>query len=358
MKKYELLKEDSIEYEGRTLYRIRALKELYDDFGDIKVGDLGGYVESEDNLSQEGNCWVYDNAKVMDNAKVTENAWVRDSARLLDNAVASGNAYIYDDACICESAIIKDCSMVYGHAIVSGEAVVYDSADVLGNAKVYENATVSGWASVYGNARVCGNAKVCGGAKVYGDAKVLENARVQGNAKVCGDYVLLGAMVADGNVKLGDVIEIYYNNFTYAQKADERDKYFASLNANKRCADTIDRLISENHDGQHFDYDKVVDSIIKEFGAERVAVILAIQIQEHGSWDGRYSNENKNWAKSVRLPEKRDLALYANGVQCVHLTAHPILIDKVVSEVREYLSKSEHDTSNKKTPKTNDLCEH
>ena len=34
------------------------------DFGNIKKGDFGGYVESEKNLSHEGNCWVYDGAKV------------------------------------------------------------------------------------------------------------------------------------------------------------------------------------------------------------------------------------------------------------------------------------------------------
>lgn len=53
-KKYELIKEDSIEAEGRTLYRIRALKE----FGDLEngvyyvgQGDLGSYIQKEENLS-------------------------------------------------------------------------------------------------------------------------------------------------------------------------------------------------------------------------------------------------------------------------------------------------------------------
>ena len=61
MKKYEILmdKKNTIEFEGRTLYRIRALR----DFNDVKKGNIGGYIESESNLSQEGDCWVYDNAK-------------------------------------------------------------------------------------------------------------------------------------------------------------------------------------------------------------------------------------------------------------------------------------------------------
>ena len=58
-KKYELT-DNTIEYDGKTLYQIKALK----NFGNVKTGYLGGYVEKEENLSHEGNCWVDDNAKV------------------------------------------------------------------------------------------------------------------------------------------------------------------------------------------------------------------------------------------------------------------------------------------------------
>ena len=68
-KKYELVEEDSIwsikhvvaGYAGKIscrLYRIRALR----DFGGVKEGDLGGYVQSESNLSHDGDCWIYDDA--------------------------------------------------------------------------------------------------------------------------------------------------------------------------------------------------------------------------------------------------------------------------------------------------------
>ena len=70
--KYEILKDknNTIQFEGRTLYRIKALK----DFSDVKKGDSGGYVSSENNLSQDDNCWVYDNAKCMDNSRMFGNA--------------------------------------------------------------------------------------------------------------------------------------------------------------------------------------------------------------------------------------------------------------------------------------------
>ena len=71
MKKYELTDEIIVKY-GSTLHRIKALK----DFGNVKTGELGGYIESGSNLSQEGNCWVCGNAEVYDNAEVCGNAEV------------------------------------------------------------------------------------------------------------------------------------------------------------------------------------------------------------------------------------------------------------------------------------------
>lgn len=68
MNKYEMLYEDKIEIGGRTLYRIRALK----DFGTVKAGDIGGYIEKEENLSQEEICWIYGNALVYGNAKISK----------------------------------------------------------------------------------------------------------------------------------------------------------------------------------------------------------------------------------------------------------------------------------------------
>ena len=81
MKKYELT-DETIEVYGTALNRIKALK----DFGNVKKGELGGYVESERNLSQEGNCWVYDNARVYSNAKVFGNAEVCGNAEVFGNA--------------------------------------------------------------------------------------------------------------------------------------------------------------------------------------------------------------------------------------------------------------------------------
>ena len=88
MKKYELIADQFIEVLGRKLYRIRALVS----FSNVSVGDIGGYVESEKNLS--GNAWVYGDAQVSGNAQVFGDAWVYGDARVFGDAQVSGNAWV------------------------------------------------------------------------------------------------------------------------------------------------------------------------------------------------------------------------------------------------------------------------
>ena len=143
MKKYELTEETVTVY-GKTLYRIRAVR----DFGSVKTGEFGGYIEKEENLSHFGNAWISGDAWVYGNARVFGNAWVYGEVQV------AGNAWVYGNA------------KVYGDARVSGDARVFD------NAKVYGDARVSGDAWVYGNAWVYGEVQVAGNAWVYGNAEV------------------------------------------------------------------------------------------------------------------------------------------------------------------------------------------
>ena len=92
--KYELT-DNTKTVNGVKLYQIQALK----DFGNVKAGDLGGWIEKEKNLSQEGDCWVYDNAQVFGNAQVSDNARVSDNAWVYDNAQVFGDAEVSDIWC-------------------------------------------------------------------------------------------------------------------------------------------------------------------------------------------------------------------------------------------------------------------
>ena len=114
-KKYEMLKDDTIEVGIRILHRIKALK----DFNDVRKGDLGGYIEKEENLSHEGNCWIYDNANVFDDA------WVFGDAQVYGDACVSNNAQVYGDACVSNNA------QVFGNACVSNNAHITNINDYI-----------------------------------------------------------------------------------------------------------------------------------------------------------------------------------------------------------------------------------
>ena len=157
MKKYELTAECK-EFLGRKLYRIKALVA----FGNVKEGEIGGWIEKKENLSQSGNAWVSGNARVYGDAEVYGNAMVSGNARVYGDAEVSGDAWVYGNA------------RVSGNAMVSGNAWVYGNAEVYGNARVYGDAEVSGNAWVSGNARVSGNAWVYGDAEIKKKTHLLE----------------------------------------------------------------------------------------------------------------------------------------------------------------------------------------
>ena len=159
MKHFKLRTDLTAEFFGRTLFRIEATRDI-EKFG-VKKGDLGGYVESEENLS--GDAWVSGNAQVYGDARVYGDAWV------------SGNAW------------------VYGNAQVSGNARVYGIAQVYGDAQVYGNA----W--VYGIARVSGNAWVSGNAQVYGDQIEKENDLINITSNI-GSYNIT---ITPKHIKIG-----------------------------------------------------------------------------------------------------------------------------------------------------------
>ena len=154
-KKYKLT-DETINLNGATLYRIEALK----DFGEIKKGDKGGFIESENNLAHEGNAWVSDNARVygdacvFDNAQVYGNAFVSGYAQVYGNAFVYGNAWLYGNTRVCDYAWVADNARVYG------DANVCDDSSVFGSALVYDNAHVYGDALVRGYACVCGDAEI------------------------------------------------------------------------------------------------------------------------------------------------------------------------------------------------------
>ena len=132
-KKYYIKKEGN-------LFRIFALRS----FGDVRIGEPGGLIEFEHNLSHEGTCWINYNARVTEEAQVFDNVIVQDLAR------------VYGRSIIADSALIRDKAKVFGHCRIYGEAIIRDSAEISGDAEV------SGKSVIQGKSAVCGSAKVSG----------------------------------------------------------------------------------------------------------------------------------------------------------------------------------------------------
>jgi len=119
-KKYELLDDDTITTpNGTTLYRICALRKVGNK---VRAGDLGGYIQSEKNLSH--------GSKDGDDAWVFDNAWVFGNANVHGHAQILGNARIFDDADISGYARISNNAWVFGRAKIENSARVSDTARI------------------------------------------------------------------------------------------------------------------------------------------------------------------------------------------------------------------------------------
>ena len=101
-KKYKLT-EETLEIDGHVLNRIIALR----DFGKVKKGDIGGWIEGQENLSHDDDCWVYGNAKVYGDAEVYGNAKVCGEAKVYGEAEVYGNAIVLGDAKVCGDAKVE-----------------------------------------------------------------------------------------------------------------------------------------------------------------------------------------------------------------------------------------------------------
>lgn len=202
MAKYKFTGETKI-VDGITLRRIVCDTA----FGQVAEGEFGGWIETEDNLSQIDNAWVFSEAMVYGNARVFDEAQVYGAGRVFGEAEVYGKAEVYGDAC------------VFGKAEVYGKARVFSEAKVYGTAKVYDKAQVFGNALVYGNAMVYGDAMVLDNACVHGNVEVSGDAEVSGHATIRNDAVITSTadyIVAKNNWSSGRYFTYTRSNKTWA----------------------------------------------------------------------------------------------------------------------------------------------
>lgn len=185
-KKYQILKDDFVKVhtfkscisDGEMsiveikLYRIQALKTFTKPGGYnpvVHVGELGGYVESEVNLSQEGTCWLFDRARVNDGGKV------------LDDAI------VYDKCLVSKNSIVRGGSVVGGHCFITNQSVIIDSR-LEGNVIVNGHSTVHSGAYLYGEIGV-DQSDVGNLVNLIGRISV-KKSRITAPIELSGDYEL------------------------------------------------------------------------------------------------------------------------------------------------------------------------
>lgn len=244
MKKYEIVKDDFKEVDEVKVYRIRALKDFQNKLlknKKIKKGDLGGYIESEKNLSQEGNCWVADDAIVCDNATI------KDNSVILDNATVSGYAEISENTAILEYAEICGNAKIRGKTLIGGHAKIYDYANL------------------------------------HGELYIGDRVNIFGNANVHGLIVLSGAHFIGNNAdikELGDVMTILgTDNITFYRSKSETNISLVYSKFNGISIDEFRQKIATiyynaSHDMKLFHYVKELDKLcdLAEYHFQKKAV--------------------------------------------------------------------------------------
>lgn len=144
-KKYKLT-DESFNINNKRVYRIQAVCSFFD----VEEGDLGGFVESEKNLSHSGDCWIYDDSVACGKARVS------DCGQMHDLSFATDNAKITISGCLSENASI------HGDVIVSDRANLSGDAVAKGNVKFLDECCVSGSVTIDGSAIIAGKTRILG----------------------------------------------------------------------------------------------------------------------------------------------------------------------------------------------------
>ena len=119
---------------------------------------------------------------------------------------------------------------------------------------------------------------------------------------------------------------IYRETFEYAYEHEEFDAYHADRNLNVECRNAIDTAINESrYDTNFYKMKDAVKQVVDEYGSERVELLMA-KIVQGADWDGRYSRQNKEWAKGFEIPA---------SMKDIYSNTHPILLDGFLNKVRE-----------------------
>ena len=96
------------------------------------------------------------------------------------------------------------------------------------------------------------------------------------------------------------------------------------------CKNAIEKAIAERFDGYRLPKD-TAEGVIQEYGSERVSYVLANSVM-HKRQDGRFSTENKEWAKAIE-----PYAMVKNEDMVVD--SHPAVLNGFINQTRRYIEQ-------------------
>ncbi len=115
-----------------------------------------------------------------------------------------------------------------------------------------------------------------------------------------------------------------------AEEAMRREQEKLEHGIRVECRDAIEQAIAEKFDGYTLPGD-TAEGVIRQYGKERVEVVLANTIM-HLSHDGRFSPDNKEWAKSLMPSADWQTRDYI-------VTSHPAVLDGFTNQTRRYIER-------------------
>lgn len=151
------------------------------------------------------------------------------------------------------------------------------------------------------------------------------------------DYMNVSSLLANAGIKplqesiptvKKSLVPLYTKDRITAKENGETAECLNSFKENRSCAAAIDKALNENYSENRLDTDKALNTVVEQFGIERVNHVLSAQIVNH-DWDGRYHNDVKAWAKEQM---KDYSAEFIEDSRSYYLNAHPVLIDGIASK--------------------------
>ena len=137
---------------------------------------------------------------------------------------------------------------------------------------------------------------------------------------------------------------VYRESLAYAVEHAAADEYLDSRKLNIDCRKAVEAAVRDNFDGMHL-ADNAVDSVLEEYGSERLAFVLACTVQ-HKSWDGRFSEDTKEWAEGIPVPEAAERGRDMNLDYVVE--SHPAVLDGFIRMAREKFKEPEQGSVERK----------